>query len=103
MRSLLVSCVAFALFAGITAAQAEKRTFIVANNADGYGVDRCLARGEKCGQALATHFCKIRDFKRAVAFHKINKGETVSGAVPLDAYACSGRKCGELVAIECVR
>jgi len=103
MRSLLVSCVAFSLLLGASAAQAEKRTFIVANNADGYGVDRCLARGEKCGQALATHFCKIRDFKRAVAFHKIGKGENLAGTVPLDAYACSGRKCGELVAIECVR
>ena len=34
-----------------TAAQAEKRTFIIANNADGYGVDRCLATGATCGAA----------------------------------------------------
>jgi len=102
MRSLLVSCVAFALLMGASAAQAEKRIFIVANNPDGYGVDRCLSRGERCGQALATHFCQIRDFRRALSFRKVGKGE-ITGAVPLDAYACSGRKCGELVAIECVR
>lgn len=102
MRSLLVSCVAFVLVVGASAAQAEKRIFIVANNADGYGVDRCLANGAKCGQSLATHFCKIRDFKRAVSFRKVNKGE-ITGAVPLDAYACAGRRCTELVAIECVR
>jgi uncharacterized DUF497 family protein len=102
MRSLLVSCVAFVLILGVSAAQAEKRIFIVANNADGYGVDRCLATGAKCGQALANHFCNIRDFKRAVSYRKVNKGE-ITGAVPLDAYACSGRRCSELVAIECVR
>jgi len=103
MRSLLVSCVvALVLIGGFASAQAERRIFIIANNADGYGVDRCLAKGEKCGQAMATHFCKIRDFKRAVSFHKVHRGE-ITGAVPLDAYACAGRKCDEFVAIECGR
>jgi hypothetical protein len=32
-----------------TSANAERRMFIVANDADGYGIDRCLAFGEKCG------------------------------------------------------
>ncbi len=102
MRSLLVSCVVLALMGGITAAQAEKRIFIIANNADGYGVDRCLARGEKCGAAMATAFCKSREFNRAVSYRKVGKGE-ITGAVPYDSYACAGRKCEEFVAIECVR
>ena len=41
-----------ALLAG--QASAESRTFIIQNNADGYGVDRCLANGERCGQVVAT-------------------------------------------------
>jgi hypothetical protein len=103
MRSLLVSCVvAFALFGGFAPAQAEKRIFIIANNPDGYGVDRCLANGQRCGQAMASHFCRIRDFKRAISFHRVGRGE-ITGGVPLDSYACAGRKCDEFVAIECVR
>ena len=107
MRSLLVSCVVLAStlavsMMGVTAAQAEKRIFIIANNADGYGVDRCLATGAKCGQAMATSFCKTRSFSRAVSFRKVGKGE-ITGAVPLDSYACAGRKCEEFIAIECTR
>lgn len=102
MRSLLVSCVTLALFASVNAALADKRIFIVANNPDGYGVDRCLARGEKCGQAMATSFCQTREFKRALSFRKVGRGE-ITGAVPLDSYACAGRRCEEFVAIECWR
>ena len=32
-----------------SAASADSRVFIIANQADGYGIDQCLARGEKCG------------------------------------------------------
>ena len=102
MRSLLVSCVVLSLMGQFSAANAEKRIFIIANNADGYGVDRCLARGEKCGQPLATSFCKSRKFTRALSFRKVAKGE-ITGGVPLDSYACSGRRCEEFVAIECTR
>ena len=102
MRSLLVSCVVLSLMGQFSAAHAEKRIFIIANNADGYGVDRCLARGEKCGAPMATAFCKSRDFSHAVSFRKVGKGE-ITGGVPADAYACAGRKCEEFVAIECVR
>src|SRR6516162_2537937 len=48
MRYLFAALVLAAAVCG-TAAQAEKRTFIVANNSDGYGVDRCLATGASCG------------------------------------------------------
>jgi hypothetical protein len=102
MRSLLLMSVAVALIAGVVSAQAEKRTFIIANNPDGYGVDRCLANGQKCGAAMANAYCQSRKFKRAGAYRKINRGE-ITGGVPYDAYACSGRRCEQFVAIECVR
>ena len=54
-------CFAAVVFS--TAAQAEKRTFIIANNADGYGVDRCLATGASCGIPVATAYCQSRDIR----------------------------------------
>src|SRR5262249_40382489 len=57
MRYLFAALVLAAAVFG-TAAQAEKRTFIIANNSDGYGVDRCLASGATCGAAVATAYCK---------------------------------------------
>ena len=47
MRSLFATTALIMLLTA-SAAQAEKRIFIVANNADGYGVDRCLASGAAC-------------------------------------------------------
>src|SRR5437773_9508666 len=82
-----------------TAAQAEKRTFIIANNSDGYGVDRCLATGATCGAAVATAYCKARDYMEAASFHKIEREEN-DGAVPTTT-GTSARV--ELVDIECLR
>ncbi len=60
MRSLCALLVfAVALF-GSTAALAEKRIFIVANNPDAYGVDRCLSSGASCGAAAAAAYCRIQ-------------------------------------------
>ena len=102
MRFLLAMFVIVAIVAGAAAAKAEKRVFIIANNADGYGVDRCLATGAKCGAAMATAYCKSREFKRAMAYHKVRR-EEITGAVPLDAATCGYGRCDEFVAIECVR
>jgi hypothetical protein len=82
-----------------TAAQAEKRIFIIANNSDGYGVDRCLATGASCGVAVATAYCRARDFAQAASFRKIDHDE-ITGAVP-STTGSSGRD--EFVAIECLR
>ena len=90
-------CLAAALFS--TVAQAEKRTFIIANNADGYGVDRCLATGANCGMTVATAYCKSRDYARAASFHKVDRDE-ITGAVPI-TNGTSARD--EFVAIECLR
>jgi phosphosulfolactate phosphohydrolase-like enzyme len=82
-----------------TAAQAEKRTFIIANNADGYGVDRCLATGATCGVAVATAYCKAREFAQVASFRKIDHDE-ITGGVP-STNGSSSRD--EFVAIECAR
>jgi hypothetical protein len=98
MRTVLaVLVIAGAVFS--TAAQAEKRTFIIANNADGYGVDRCLATGATCGVAVATAYCKARDFIQVASFRKIDHDE-ITGGVP-STNGSAGRD--EFVAIECLR
>jgi len=90
------------VFAGVifsSDAHAEKRTFILANNSDGYGVDRCLAAGASCGAAVATAYCQSRDYARAESFRKLER-EEITGA--FGATAGSGDR-GEFVAIECLR
>ena len=101
MRSVLAIAV-LALALGASAAQAEKRIFIVGNNADGYGVDRCLATGAACGTAAATAYCKAREFQTALSFRKIDRDE-ITGAVPTRTSTCRGGACDEFVAIECKR
>ena len=84
-----------------SAAQAEKRTFIIANNSDGYGVDRCLATGARCGAAVATAYCRSREYTQAASFRRVER-EEITGAVPAGTNACSGN-CESFVAIECSR
>ena len=64
MRSLFAA-VACAVLC-VSAAEAEKRVFIIANSADGYGIDRCLASGEACGKAMATALCRSNQFVQAI-------------------------------------
>ena len=94
----VIAAAALVLF-GTAAAQAEKRVFIIANNSDGYGVDRCLATGASCGTAVATAYCKSRDYAEAASFRKIER-EEIAGAVPTTT-GTSARD--EFVAIECLR
>ena len=92
-----------ALLIAVSAAQAERRIFIIASNADGYGVDRCLANGQPCGAAAATAYCKSRDFQQAMSFQKVDKDE-ITGAVPTTtAQTCRGGSCDQYVAIVCSR
>jgi hypothetical protein len=94
-----------ALFIGCllgSVASAENRTFIIPNNPDGYGVDRCLANGEQCGASVASSYCQSQSFARASAFQKIEKDE-ITGAVPTSGtHACVG-SCDSYVAITCSR
>jgi hypothetical protein len=83
-------------------AAAEDRVFIIANNADGYGVDRCLASGERCGNVVATAYCQSQAFAQAKSFRKVERDE-ITGAVPSSGKnACVGG-CDSFVAIECSR
>jgi hypothetical protein len=102
MRYVLAGLAFAAALACNVSAQAERRIFIIANNADGYGVDRCLADGETCGTTVATAYCKSRDFALASSFHKVDPGE-ITGALHSSSESCHGRSCDEFVAIECTR
>ena len=97
-----VLILAATLFAGAFA-KAEKRLFIIANNADGYGIDRCLANGAACGNAAATAYCRSHEFNQALSFRKIDRDD-ITGAIPTaGGTGCRGASCDEFVAIECTR
>jgi len=99
MRYVMAALVFAAALGGSVSAQAETRIFIIANNADGYGIDRCLATGANCGAAVATAYCRARDYGQAASFRKIDRDE-ITGAVP----AANGSAArNEYVAIECLR
>ena len=100
MRALFAA-VAFIAVLSAGPASAEKRTFIIDNNPDGYGVDRCLASGASCGAAVANSYCRSREFDQAVSFRKIERDE-ITGVVPASVASCRG-SCQEFVAIECNR
>ncbi|HEY2755111.1 MAG TPA: hypothetical protein VGJ01_05130 [Pseudolabrys sp.] len=103
MRTILASFTALLCLGLAGAAQAERRMFIIANDSDGYGVDRCLAAGDRCGTAAANAYCKTREFASAATFHKVDR-EEITGAIPTDASGgCVGGKCDHIVAIVCTR
>jgi hypothetical protein len=102
MRYILAGVAFAAVLCGSVSAQAERRIFIIANNAEGYGVDRCLATGASCGAAVATAYCRSRDFAQAQSFRKIDR-EEITGAVRSSSESCRGSSCDEFVAIECSR
>src|SRR3984885_6766201 len=102
MRSIsaLLACVS--LLSG-TAAWADSRVFIIANQADGYGIDQCLARSEKCGAHAARSYCQSRDFAQATSYRRVDPDE-ITGSVPKTAGdTCTGVGCHEYVAITCQR
>jgi hypothetical protein len=101
MRSLFAALF-LAVLVGIPGALAERRVFIIANNAEGYGVDRCLATGAPCGAAAATALCRARDFSIAISFRKVEKSE-ITGGAPVSSRDCPGGVCEHFVAIECTR
>jgi hypothetical protein len=102
MRYLLAALTFCAALYFNVSAQAEKRTFIVANNADGYGIDRCLATGAACGAAAAAAYCRSREYSQAASYRRLDRDE-ITGAVPAGGTGCSGPSCNEFVAIECSR
>jgi hypothetical protein len=101
MRSILTFLACISLLAG-SAAFADSRVFIVANQADGYGVDQCLAKGDKCGAHAAHSYCQSRNFAEATAYRRVDPDE-ITGAVPKAGANCSHAGCIEYVAITCQR
>jgi hypothetical protein len=102
MRFLIASAAFAAIVFGAAAAHADRRVFIIANNSDGYGIDRCLASGAACGAAAANSYCRDHEFGRALSYRKVDRDE-ITGAVPSTAGTCHGARCQEFVAIECAR
>jgi hypothetical protein len=101
MRSIsaLLACV-FVLAA--SAASADSRVFIISNQAEGYGVDQCLAKGEKCGAHAAHSYCQSRDFAEATSYRRVDPDE-ITGSVPQAGKNCTHSGCNEYVAITCQR
>ena len=100
---LAPALLAGALLICATAASAETHIFIIANHPDGYGIDQCLAKGDKCGATAARSYCQSRDFAQATAYRRVDPDE-ITGAVPMAGNEkCTGNGCGEYVAITCQR
>jgi hypothetical protein len=91
-----------ALLFGAASAQADTKVFILGNDADGYGIDRCLATGAACGAAMASAICRSREYKQALSFGKIDRDE-ITGSVPKTDVACPSKTCDDYVAIACTR
>jgi hypothetical protein len=104
MRTLLVSLTAMlCLGLAYSAQAAERRMFIIANDADGYGIDRCLATGAKCGAAAAAAYCRSHEFAEAASYSKVDRDD-ITGAIPSGGSGgCKGPKCDDFVAIVCTR
>lgn len=99
----LVALLACAVLLPASAAIADSRVFIVANQPDGYGIDRCLAKSESCGAHAALAYCQARDFAQAVAYRRVDPDE-ITGAVPKTVgMSCARGGCEEYVAITCQR
>ena len=86
----------------VTSASAERRMFFVANDSDGYGIDRCLASGAKCGTAVANAYCKRQSFAEAATFHKADQSDITSTILAEGADSCRSSSC-DVVAIVCTR
>jgi hypothetical protein len=83
----------------------ERHIFVIANNADDYGVDRCLASNAACGTTVANAYCHSHEYAQALSFRKVERDD-IAGAITTsrsDDRSCSGSSCGEFVAIECSR
>ena len=102
MRIVMAAATLAMALVGAASAQAERRMFIVANNPDGYGVDRCLNIGAPCGAAVANSYCHSHEFAQALSFEKVDRDDITGAAPATGPDACRGTTCG-YVAITCAR
>ena len=102
MRTLVVSLAAVLCLCLAGSGQAaERRMFIIGADAGGYGIDRCLEAGSKCGAAAANAYCKSHEFASAMSYRKVDRDD-ITGSIPAGG-GCTGSKCADLVAIVCSR
>ena len=103
MRLLIASSTVAAVLLTAVAAHAEKRMFIIANDADGYGIDQCLSSGAACGETVANTYCRAHEFAQALSFRKVDRDD-ITGAIPTEGPgSCKSGSCDDFVAIECSR
>ena len=101
MRIVFIGLTAF-LYLAPSIARAEQHMFLVANDADGYGVDRCLASGEECGAAAANAYCRTQAFMAAATYHKIDQDDLTGAVSKGTSGNCQAGRC-DIVAIVCLR
>jgi hypothetical protein len=102
MRLLLT---ALALLIGLSVpaavpAAAESHTFVLSDISDGYGIDRCLTTGARCGSLLADAYCRSHDFRQAASFRPLAAAD-ITGTLLVAERARPA--AGTLIAIECSR
>jgi hypothetical protein len=98
--SVFLAC-AFGLAA--SAAAADSRVFIIENQSDGYGIDQCLARGDRCGAHAARAYCEARDFVQALSYRRVEPDEMTGSVPPVIGGNCTHAGCSDYIAIICQR
>ena len=103
MRFLIAASAVAGVLLTAAAAHAEKRLFIIANEPDAYGVDRCLSTGATCGETVANTYCRAHEYNQALSFRNVDRDD-ITGAIPTSGPgSCKGASCDDFVAIECSR
>jgi hypothetical protein len=102
MRTPIISLTAIFCTAFAASVRAEQHMFIVANDADGYGIDRCLATGDRCGAAAANAYCKTQAFATAANYRKVDRIEITGAIADASTESCADSHCN-MVAIVCTR
>jgi hypothetical protein len=102
MPSLCRAALLTVFFALPMSAHAETQIFVL-NGSDGYGIDRCLAAGESCGQAAAAALCRAHQYAQVVTFGRVDPNDITGKANGANLTRCEGSGCPETVAITCSR
>lgn len=89
-----------ASFAAVTAASAESRTYVIANQPGEYGVDQCLSTGARCGTLIANAFCESNGFAKARTFRVADATDVTNSVTPVSTGSSTGP---QMIAIECER
>jgi hypothetical protein len=80
------------LLLGASAAQAEKRIFIIANNADGYKRRPLPRPPARAVRRRRSRLLQSREFASGHVLPPVDKDE-ITGAIPANAGACKGGSC----------